>query len=630
MQYERFLDLYITESREHLELLTRSLLHLEQGKADAVDDAFRAAHTIKGLAAAMGHAAAAATAHELEDRLSAVREKKEPVHGELVDALLAGLDRLEHAIEKAVSEQGAAGLALERIEGDDAASGAAHGATMPAGAAAATGNPPGGIPGPVVTPAPPGTRTVAVVHLVPDAALPEARVQLIRRALQRAGALLDSSPDIGERYGGELRLYLNAVADAATVEAAIRACGEVADVRFEKPPRSGSNGIGEASSATAAKLPDGGGRPAATQSRTVRVDRARLDELAEGIAELSVLQARAAQTSIGLGSDRASTVLSALQRTVLDMRMVPVSTAFERFGRLVRDTARATGKDVDFTLQGGEIELDQAVLDALVDPLVHVVRNAVDHGIEPAAVRERAGKAGRGSVRIEAERERNSVRIRVSDDGRGVSRDVVAARGRAMGLLPEDASELSDDEILRLLFHPGFSTAETVTELSGRGVGLNVVAGRIRSLGGAIELSTAAGTGTTFTLRVPVTLALTHALRIRLGEEEYALPITHVSEVIPLEGDARSERGGVRVRGDVVPLVELGRVLGARGGEPSAAIVAELGGRRVALAVDRVLGHEQILVKTFNAPVDTLPVFSGATLLPDGRPALLIDPLSVV
>jgi two-component system chemotaxis sensor kinase CheA len=220
----------------------------------------------------------------------------------------------------------------------------------------------------------------------------------------------------------------------------------------------------------------------------------------------------------------------------------------------------------------------------------------------------------------------------VIDDGRGVDTEAVERRGREVGLLEPDSAVGSVDETLRLLFQPGFSTAEAVTELSGRGVGLDVVAGRIRGLGGAIELSTVSGEGTTFTLRVPMTLALAHALRIGVGDEEYALPITHVKEVVSLDGANRdaAQRGTLMVRDAAVSLVDLGRVLGAASGSPSAAVVAELGERRVAVAVDRVIGHEQIVVKPFDAPVGTLPVFSGATILPDGRPALLIDPLSVL
>jgi two-component system chemotaxis sensor kinase CheA len=345
-----------------------------------------------------------------------------------------------------------------------------------------------------------------------------------------------------------------------------------------------------------------------------------------------VLHARAAQSGDQLTSHRATAVLSSLQRMILELRMVPVSTALDRVARLVRDASRAAGKEIDFEVEGGDIELDQAVLDAMVDPLVHLLRNAVDHGIEPPDRRESAGKSRRGRIRIEVSRERNSVRMLVIDDGRGVDTEAVERRGREVGLLEPEAAVGSADEILRLLFQPGFSTAQAVTELSGRGVGLDVVAGRIRGLGGAIELSTASGEGTTFTLRVPITLALAHALRIGVGEEEYALPITHVKEVVPLDGANRdaAQRGTLMVRDVAVSLVDLGRVLGSGSGSPSAAVVAELGERRVAVAVDRVIGHEQIVVKPFDAPVGTLPVFSGATILPDGRPALLIDPLSVL
>jgi two-component system chemotaxis sensor kinase CheA len=364
---------------------------------------------------------------------------------------------------------------------------------------------------------------------------------------------------------------------------------------------------------------------------SVRVDRARLDELAEAVAELSVLHARGGETPDAILSNRAGSVLSVLQRAVLELRMVPASLAFERLARVVRDAARGLSKEVDFQMTGGEIELDQSVLDALVDPLVHLLRNAVDHAMESPSEREAAGKPRKGSVLLEILRERSSVRIVVRDDGRGIKREAVAARARDLGFLA-DTADPSDEEIFHFLFQPGFSTSQAVTELSGRGVGLDVVAERVRSLGGAIEMSTTEGAGTTFTLRVPVTLALAHALRIRVGGEEYAMPLTNISEVILLEGDGvnAGRRGAVRVRDDLVPLIDLGGVLGAPRGRSVAAVVAELAGRRVALAVDEVIGHEQIVVKSFDAPRGTLPVFSGATLLPDGQPALLIDPLSVL
>jgi two-component system chemotaxis sensor kinase CheA len=301
----------------------------------------------------------------------------------------------------------------------------------------------------------------------------------------------------------------------------------------------------------------------------------------------------------------------------------------------VRDAARALGKDVDLRFEGGDVQVDRSIADELGDPLVHLVRNAVDHGLETPPERVRCGKSARGTLRLRVIRERAGVRLEVSDDGRGIALERVVARARALGRLPDDASDgLTADEVLRLISAPGFSTADEVTELSGRGVGMDAVVERVRAVGGAIALATEAGLGTTFTLRLPVTLAVAQALLVRIGGEDYAVPMTHVREAIELNGVLVVPAGGresVRVRDELVPLIRMREVLRAAGpGVECAALVAEVGERRAALAVDELRGREQILVKTFDAPVGTLPVFSGATLLADGRPALILDPASVL
>lgn len=601
MRAGRFLDLYVSETREHLHLLTGSILRLERGESAAIEDAFRAAHTIKGLASAMGHGRAAASAHDLEELLAGVRSAGTGVDGPLADRLLAGADALEAAI------------AEELRDGARSGSARAVGPAPPvraAGGRGATG-------APTTFELPAHARSIVVARLAPDAAMPEARAALIRRALADEKGVLGVRVSAGPDAQVELHVLLSGTADLAAVEAIVRESGDVTDVRVEGPERViGPDAPVESAETVAAPM-------------SVRVDRRRLDELADGIAELAVLHARAVQAPDLLATHRAGAVLAGLQRTVLELRMVPVSSALERLDRLVRDAAREAGKNIDFRLVGGDIELDKTVLDALVDPLVHMVRNAVDHGIEAPQQRKAAGKPGRGTISIEVTRNHGSVQLRVTDDGSGIDRRGVAERGRALGLL-DDTDSVTDEDLLRLVFQPGFSTAQAVTGLSGRGVGLDVVAGRVRGLGGAIEIASDPGEGTTFILRVPITLAVAHALRVRIGEEEYAVPITHVTEVVPIGSGPDSSPTGVEVRGDHVPLVDLARILSVPGAAPSTAVVAELGERRIALAVDEVLGHEQIVVKSFDAPAGLLPVFAGATMLPDGRPALLIDPLGVL
>lgn len=311
--------------------------------------------------------------------------------------------------------------------------------------------------------------------------------------------------------------------------------------------------------------------------------------------------------------------------------MTPVWQVFDRFPRLVRDVARELDKSVTFRVEGKEIELDRAILDELGDPLVHLLRNAVDHGIELPAARRKAGKKAEGEVVLAAVRERASVTITISDDGRGIDRARVLAKAKGDGLVDPHMEALTDDQLLRVLARPGFSTAEAVTSVSGRGVGIDVAMTRIRALGGTIEIRSELGKGTAFVLRLPVTLAIVRALITNVGTERYALPLTYVAETVEfgttpttsLEG-----REAIVLRNRVVPLVHLRQLLGVGGDPPPArrpVIVLEMGERRTGVVVDGMLGQREIVVKGFDAPQGTLPVFSGATIMGDGVPALILD-----
>jgi two-component system chemotaxis sensor kinase CheA len=600
LQRSRHADLYIAETREHLSLLGRGILGLERGTQGALDEAFRAAHTIKGLGAAMGYQKVASLSHTLEDRLTDVRDGRRAMDAALIDELLSMSDALGEAAESTFRgpqpEDGGAAQAVQQE--------AVSSPVSDAGSA----------------PAPPLNATVtARVLFEPDTPIRAARAGIVRRNADRVGGVVGSWPDPGVD-AGELQLHLSPAADLLAMEKAIRTAGHVADVRFEpcvtRPPERSPDRVEEAEAVA-----------------WVRVPRDRLDDLAEGIAELSVLHERKRLANGERAtSDRAGPVLAELQRVILDLRMVPVSVAFERFHRLVRDALRSVGKEADFVMEGAGIAVDQAILDAIVDPLVHLLRNAIDHGLEAPDVREASGKPRRGKLRLETRRERSSVRITVADDGAGIARDRVLALATRAKLIEAGTTGVSDEELFRLMSQPGFSTAESVTELSGRGVGLDVVVARVRSLGGAIEMTSTEHEGTTFTIRLPVTLSLAHALRIRVGGEDYAIALTHVTEAVTMQDQQTERQDGretIALRGERIALVRLGNVLGARVGNEAAAVVAELGERRVALAVDELIGHEKIVVKSFDAAVGTLPLFSGATILADGRPALLIDPLSV-
>jgi len=331
-----------------------------------------------------------------------------------------------------------------------------------------------------------------------------------------------------------------------------------------------------------------------------------------------------------------SRLSSDLQAEILHARMTPVWQVFDRFPRLVRDVARELGKQVAFRVEGKEIELDRAILDELGDPLMHLLRNAVDHGIEPPAERRRRGKPPEGEVVLTAQRERASVTITVADDGRGVDRRKILERAQREGVVDTHADALTDEQLLRVLARPGFSTAEAVTSVSGRGVGIDVAMTRIRALGGTIEIRSELGKGTTFVLRLPVTLAIVRAIMASVGPERYALPLTYVAETVEFGAVTTTMvegREAIVLRDHVVPLVHLRRLLGVTSDRAPARapiIVLELGDRRAGVVVDGMLGQQEIVVKGFDAPQGTLPVFSGATIMGDGVPALILDAAGLV
>lgn len=429
------------------------------------------------------------------------------------------------------------------------------------------------------------------------------------------------------------------------LEETIRAAGEVEVVEVravgESAATAGAGDTGRPGSAPEAERQRSTGVEAVTGAHHVRVDRRQLIDLADGMGDLGILVGRlerlAAESPVALRDvvEDVGRRVRELQSTIMALRMVPAGLVFDRLPRVVRDTARSLGKEVDFRLEGRDIELDREILEELVDPLVHLLRNAIDHGLEDREARIAAGKPPRGRLELRVTREQSSVLIEVADDGRGVARDKVLERSRALGLItPDRPQDLSDEDVLRLLSQPGFSTAEGVSSVSGRGVGMDAVVTRIRTLGGGVSLRSVDGKGSTFSLRLPITLALIQALRVRVGEEDYAIPLTHVREALDLEKERvvrRGEREVVRYRGKDVELVRLRSVLGsAAEGSETEAVVTELADRRAALAVDRLVGREPIVVKGFDAAVGTLKVFSGAALLADGRPALVLDPISLI
>jgi two-component system chemotaxis sensor kinase CheA len=324
-----------------------------------------------------------------------------------------------------------------------------------------------------------------------------------------------------------------------------------------------------------------------------------------------------------------------LREQIVTTRMVPVGHIFERFPRLVRETARTLGKDVDFVLDGKDIELDRSLLDEIGDPVLHLLRNSIDHGIESPEERVAAGKPARGRLTLSAQRESSYVLIRVADDGRGIDRDRVLRRAREMGVVDSSTEQLDDATLVNVVTRAGFSTADRVTEISGRGVGLDVVDMTVRTLGGTFEIKSLPRFGTAITLRLPITVAIVRALLARVGMETYAIPVTHVIETVEIDPTTTNTIQGrlsATVRDQAFPLVPLRETMGF---PPQMAlfpkaVTVDVRGRRAALVVDDFLGQQDIVVKRFDLPRGTPALFGGATILNDGAPALILDVNSLV
>jgi len=622
MDLSQYAELFLAESREHLSACNQLLLEWERAPASPapVGGLFRAVHTVKGMAATMGYARVTDVAHRTENLLDLLRRGSQPATDELLQLLFRARDSLEQAVELSV------------VGREDEIDVAEILADLDGAAAALTGA--GGRPleepqpAPVVE-APAVAGRLVQVTLRSEAPLKGGRALLAVKKAQALGPVRNVTPSEtafeSDDFDGRFSFRIETTAQAADIEQAVRAAGDVEHVTVGGEERRAAPAPGTPTAAPDAK------------SRHIRVDLRRLDGLMDLIGELVTVRGRlnelAAQRRDPAVDDVAiqiSRLSTELQAEIIQARMTPVWQVFDRFPRLVRDLARELGKQVAFRVEGKEIELDRAILDELGDPLLHLLRNAVDHGIESPADRRRRGKKPEGEIVLSAIRERASVVISVSDDGRGIAREKILERAKKEGLVDAHAEALSDDQLLRVLARPGFSTAESVTSVSGRGVGIDVAMTRIRALGGSIDIRSQEGKGTTFVLRLPVTLAIVRALIAGVGAERYALPLTYVSETVEFGVQATTTvegREAIVLRDRVVPLVHLRRLLGVKGDAPSRCpiIVLEMGERRSGIVVDGMLGQQEIVVKGFDAPQGTLPVFSGATIMGDGIPALILD-----
>ena len=630
MDTARYAELFLMESRDNIVAVNEALLRLERDPRDreAIDAVFRAVHTVKGMAGVMGYAAVADLAHDMEALLAKARSNGRGLRTSDPALLIDATDALELAIEASVATGGASvdvTAMCARLRGTSGGE-----------------ETPGDQPALDSVDLPPGEGMAIVVRLVRDAPLPGARAALVIQRARALGEVTAVSPDEEHlhdgRFAGTFAMRIRTESGSEEITAALRTAGYVEEVRVQREAHAADPGAAARDRADVAWQT---GTLKAPLQRFVRIDLRRLDSLMNLMGELVIARGRLEQAVVPQSDPVLTEAAGAVGRLIVDMqagilssRMVPVWQVFDRFPRVVRDAARSLGKEIDFVVEGRQIELDRGLLEQIGDPLVHLLRNAVDHGIETPDQRERAGKSRAGRLTLTAARERAAVVIRVTDDGKGIDRQRMLDRALVEGFFEPGKDGLSDEELLRIIARPGFTTAESVTELSGRGVGVDAVVSRVRAMGGSVDLRSTPGEGTSLTLRLPVTLAIIQALLARVEDETYALPLTHVKETLRLTPEAlRQVRGSdvLVLRDEVIPLLSLRRIvdLPVRDAEGSQVVVLEVADRRAGLVVDQLRGQQEIVVKTIDGARGAASCFSGATILGDGIPALILEATSL-
>jgi two-component system chemotaxis sensor kinase CheA len=645
MELEAYLPMFLAESREHLEHLNLAVVRIEEQPDDreTVDEIFRIAHSLKGMSATMGFAGIAALTHKMEDVFELLRQRTGGLERKVIDVLFACLDALEGAVE-AIDSTGAEKLEaeplLERLD-------SLIRARTPTQAAAKLG---GEAPPSDLFERADGRRVLHVcVHLDEAAPMPAVRAFMVLNALEEHGELLHSAPsesEVDNFAGRRIDAWVASESLEPVVATALAQVADVVglpDVIVVTEPREAE--VVQISDAVKT-VEDVIGTPAAgaggangsrKRSSTVRVDSERLDALMHAMGELVVyrthveaLAAGAQVPGLVAAMQDLTRTSQALQAMVMQVRMIPVEAVFLRFPRLVRDLSTKLGKQVELVLSGQDTELDRTVIDALGDPIVHLVRNSLDHGLEPADERVAAGKPATGTIEISARHAGSSIVISVRDDGRGIDPERVARKAHERGLITADqVPHVDQAHAAELLFTAGFSTAEQTSDVSGRGVGMDAVRSAIRGLGGEATLTSAPGNGTIAEIRLPLTLAIMSALLVQSGGLPFAIPLERVQRTVRLDDHAVRSVAGRRmlVLGErVLPIRDLGEAVG-HAPEPGQdhAVIVRSGETDVALGCELLIGQRELVARALPAAVSERPALSGGAVLADGQIALIVD-----
>ncbi|HPC54969.1 MAG TPA: chemotaxis protein CheA [Methanolinea sp.] len=650
-ELDAYRSLYIAESRENHENIVKHLLLLEtEASETAIAEIFRSAHSLKGMSASMDFKGMERLCHAMEDVFQEIRNGKLAVSRELMDSLLVASDQIEAMLDDI--ECGGPGIPpnlddleneLKRWIGKGGIRGGPESVTPPAaGDTSAPGaespDMPAGAP-----------RYSLAIQLTDTCDNPNLRAMIILQNLEEVGTIERVIPDRSVVEDGEFgrRFEVEITSDAGID--ALKTIATTTDVLSATVTEGGRKTPVPASPPApvqpmekedirTAKQPEKVEK--SREVKNIRVDISRLDSMMNLVEDLVINRGRITEIARGHQIKELDETLNMIGRSVsdlqalmMDIRMIPLSHIFNRFPRTVRDIANREGKEVEFIVEGGDTELDRSVMDGLNDPLLHLIRNAIDHGIERPEVREAAGKPRKGTLLLSARRDRDNVIITIKDDGQGIHAEKVRKKAIEKGLItPEEAQALTREEIIDFLFHPGFSTAEKITDISGRGVGLDVVRTTLESLHGTIKVDSREGEGTTFELLLPPTMAIVNVMMVRINGRRCAIPIHNVVEVAGLDTGNIHTIGGretILLRDEVMPLDRLDDMFG-RSPATEILVVLQHQNRKRTIAVDEIEGQQEVVIKPLSKVVGTVRGISGVTIPGDGEVVPVLDVNSIV
>jgi two-component system chemotaxis sensor kinase CheA len=683
MDINQYMGMFLEESREHLQTLNSCLLDLENDPSNlsVLDEIFRSAHTIKGMSATMGFTTIAELTHEMENILDLLRKSVLSANKDIIDAIFKCVDTLEQLVESVASGNDHAvdimpliGKLKALAKGETPAESgqpAAQAAAQPKNAVELSETEQAVINNAKTQ----GVQAYEIeVGLREGCLLKSARAYMVMSALDEMGEVIKSVPPVDEleKENFDFSFHVVVLTDqeaekvqqtllsisevdkvnvalctASTAEASnktLAPAGKVEQQVAVKP--SAANVKTESAAPAPVHAPSATAANAAPEKKlrggqSVRVDIDKLDTLLNLVGELVINKTRLEQIGITHRlNDLVETieqmdrVTTDLQAVVMKVRMVPVGQVFNRFPRMIRDLSRDLNKEVNLIIQGEETELDRTVIDEIGDPLVHLLRNSLDHGIEHPDERRANGKNAVGEVRLIARHEGNNVIIVVEDDGKGINPDIVKQKAVEKGLITQaEADKMDTGEAVRLVFLPGFSTAAVVTDVSGRGVGMDAVKNKIESLGGMVDVETKINEGSKFKIRLPLTLAIIQALLVKVSEEIYAIPLGSIDSTInitPADIKTVQNKEVILLRGQIIPIVRLANILNTSTAneneqEELFVVIVHIGEHRAGIIVDNLIGQQEIVIKSLGKLLAGIKVIAGATILGNGQVALILD-----